>query len=178
MEFLNQLIQGAQQINWSSPSWDLFILIFFVVFSLLYGLSLGRDRIIIILVSIYIALAIVNTAPYIRDFQLDVKINEVFAFKVTTFLGIFLFLFFLISRSGLMATFGQGSSFGKAWQIFLFSFLHVGLLISIVLSYLTPTAINHLSPLTRNIFVSPNGQLFWLVAPILAIWLVREKNKD
>ena len=40
-------------INWAAPSWDLFIILFFIVAAFLYGLSLGRNRVIVILVSIY-----------------------------------------------------------------------------------------------------------------------------
>ena len=38
-------------LNFASPTWDLFIILFFVVVSLLYGMSLGRDRILAIIVA-------------------------------------------------------------------------------------------------------------------------------
>jgi len=37
---------------------DLFIILFFVIAAFLYGFSLGRDRIVAILVSIYMGLAV------------------------------------------------------------------------------------------------------------------------
>lgn len=171
------LAELAAGLNFSNPTWDLFILIFFVVVAILYGLSLGRDRIIVILVSIYMALAVVGNAPFLKDFSASVAINEAFAFKVTAFVGIFLVTFFLLSRSGLMKILGASANRGSWWQVILFSFLHVGLLISITLSFLPPEIASHLAPITRTIFVSEVGRFAWIIAPILVMALVREEKK-
>ena len=40
----NQVGTYLSNVNWLEPSWDLFIILFFVIASLMYGLSLGRDR--------------------------------------------------------------------------------------------------------------------------------------
>ena len=164
------------QINFAAPTWDIFILAFFLIVAVLYGLSLGRDRIIVILVSIYMAIAVVATAPFLKNFTTTIAVNEVFAFKVTAFVGIFLFVFFLVSRSGLMRTLGA-STHGSWWQVILFSFLHVGLLIATVLSFLPPEVANRLAPITRTIFLSEAGHFAWVVAPILVMALVREEKK-
>ena len=58
-------------VNWAQPSWDLFIILFFIVIVFFYGMMLGRDRIIIILVSIYMALAVVSNAPFIGQLRID-----------------------------------------------------------------------------------------------------------
>jgi len=169
-------MQFLQSINWATPTWDLFIVIFFVVAAFLYGLSLGRDRVIVILVSIYMALAVINTAPYLSTLSgkdLSINIGQNFAFKVTLFLGVFIILFFLLSRSALSRTFGGASSGGSWWQVILFSFLHVGLLISVVLSFLPPQTAEHLLPVTRQIFTSDLGKFFWIITPIVAMVLFK-----
>lgn len=163
-----------QSLNFSNPTWDLFILLFFVVVAIFYGISLGRDRIIGILVSIYMALAVVAYAPYLDSFTASVTINEAFALRFSVFLGLFLIVFFLLSRSGISKTMGSGK-LGSWWQIIVFSFLHVGLLISVVLSFLPGDVANNLAPITRALFVSEQARFFWLVAPILAMALIREE---
>ncbi len=55
--------QPLAQLDWNNPSWDLFLVLFFLVGALLYGLSLGKDRIIAIMVSIYMAVAIIQVLP-------------------------------------------------------------------------------------------------------------------
>ncbi len=171
MDFLSLF----SQFNWAAPSWDLFIILFFVLAAFIYGLSLGRDRIIVILVSIYIALAIVNSAPYVKDFANQIKV-DFFTFKATAFLGLFVLLFFMFSRSALLRTLGAGGSAGRWWQVIIFSFLHVGLLVSITLSFLPAEATNFLMPLTRTLFVSQQAQFIWMLAPLLAMFLIKAEE--
>lgn len=167
-------------INWAAPTWDLFIAIFFIVGAFLYGFSLGRDKVLVILVSIYMALAVINTAPYLNVLSgrnISINIGPNFAFKMTLFLGVFVALFFLLSRSALSRTFG-GTSAGSWWQVILFSFLHVGLLISVILSFLPVETIGHLLPVTRQIFTSELGRFLWIVTPIAAMILLPGREKS
>jgi hypothetical protein len=165
-------------IDWSKPTWDLFIVLFFVVAAFLYGLSLGRDRVIVILISVYMALAVVNAAPFIGNYSADIGINQFFGFRISTFVAVFVALFFLMSRSALLSTVASSDTRGSWWQVLLFSFLHVGLLISITLSFLPPSASAHLAPLTQKIFVQDVGRFIWIIAPILAMMLIKGGASD
>ena len=169
-----------QSINWATPTWDLFIVLLFIIGVFLYGFSLGKERVIVILVSIYMALAVINSAPYFDRLvgkDISVNIGPNFAFKVTLFLGIFIALFFLLSRSALSRVFG-GSSAGSWWQVILFSFLHIGLLISVILSFLPTEAAKHLLPISRQIFMSDLGRFIWIVAPIVAMILFKGREES
>lgn len=168
-----------QNINWSNPSWDLFIAIVFVVGSLLYGFSLGRDRLIVILVSIYMALALIGNAPYLdRLGQMTQTVaSQIFVFQITGFVGIFIVLFFFLSRSALLRTIASRDEQGSWWQVMMFSVLHVGLMLSVIMSFLPADALNHLSPFTRQIFTYEGARFAWLVAPIIAMMLVRKPQR-
>lgn len=159
-------------MNWLEPSWDLFIILFFVVASLMYGLSLGRDRLLVILVSIYMALAVVKHVPFITDFDASFNINDTFALRVSVFLGIFVLLFFLLSQSALMRTLGVHSERGPLWQVLVFSILHVGLLISVTLSFFPSSASDILSPLTKLLFVGDVAKATWVLLPVFAMAFV------
>lgn len=156
-----------QTVDWSKPTWDLFIVLFFVIAAFLYGMSLGRDRIMVIMVSIYMALAVVKSAPA------EIVIKDGFVIQMSTFIGLFVLLFFLLSRSALLRTIASVDSGGSWWQVFVFSVLHVGLLISITLSFLPQSAADKLSPLTRQVFVQEPAAFAWIVAPILVMILIR-----
>jgi hypothetical protein len=169
------LMTYLTRINWAAPSWDLFIVLFFIVTVFLYGMSLGRDRIIVILVSIYMALAVVSNAPILGKLDANVNLGNFFAFKVTTFLGLFVLLFFLMSRSALLKTFGSLAA-GRWWQVLLFSVFHVGLLVSITMSFLPGEAVNHLAPLTQKLFASDNARFAWIVAPILGMSIIKSEG--
>jgi hypothetical protein len=174
---LQQAFQIFGGINWLQPSWDLFILLFFVISSLIYGISLGRDRIIVILVSIYMALAIVNYIPFINAFTARISINDAFALRVSVFLGIFILLFFFLSHSALLRTLGHAAAQGPLWQVMIFSFLHVGLLISVTLSFFPNDLANVLSSTTQTLFVSNFAKAAWVSLPVLAM-MVLGRNYD
>jgi len=167
---------AISQIDWSKPTWDLFLILFVLVGSLLYGLSLGRDRIIVIMVSIYMALAVVNYAPFLSNFNANVAINGGFTFRVVAFLGLFLLLFFFLSQSALLKTFST-DSYGKLWQVIIFSFIHVGLLVSVTLSFLPPGTLNNLSDVTQQVFVSNAGKAVWITLPIVAMALFKGREE-
>jgi hypothetical protein len=174
---MDSVLSFLAGINWASPSWDLFIYLFFVIGALLYGFSLGRDRIIVILVSIYMALAVVGNAPVVNQFNLAFHLNENIILRISFFLGVFVVLFFLLSRSALIKTIGENSAPGKWWQVIVFSVLQVGLLISITLSFLPPETASAFSEQTRQIFTSDYGKSAWLIAPILFM-AIGPKSKD
>lgn len=185
IEFVNSGSSIGQNlvanVNWAQPSWDLFIVLFFIIAGFLYGLSLGRDRVIVILVAIYMALAVVNTAPYIGNIQGDLGVANVFVFRISAFVAIFIVLFFLLARSALLQTIANSDSRGTWWQVMLFSFLHVGLLISIVLSFLPKNASDNLAQLTKSFFVTETARFLWIIGPIVAMILIKggaaEKKK-
>ena len=171
-------------VNWTNPTWDLFIALFFVVAAFLYGLSLEKDKIIIILISVYMALGVLNVAPFVgkmyeagaaaKDFP--VPADQFFVFKIIVFLVIFLCIFFLLSYSVNLKAIAR-AGLDKWWEVVIFSFLHVGLLISIVLSFLPDSVTSSLTIFTRAIFVDKLSQFFWIVAPIAAMVLVRSSKK-
>lgn len=166
-------------MNWLTPSWDLFIILFFVVASLMYGMSLGRDRLLVILISIYVSLAVVKYVPFITDFNATINVNDAFALRISVFLGIFIVLFFLLSQSALMRTLGVNSEHGPMWQVLLFSILHVGLLISVTLSFFPADAANVLSPLTKSLFVGDVSKAVWVLLPVFAMAFVgRSKSAE
>jgi hypothetical protein len=175
----NQATSFVTNINWSQPSWDLFIILFFVVAGLLYGLSLGRNRIIVILVSIYMALAIVNTAPFIPTLEASIRINDQVILKISTFLAVAIGLFFLLSRSALIKTIASSDEDqGSWWQVILFSILHVGLLVSVTLTFLPAEFVaSKLSPFTRTLFVGEWARFCWIVLPIIFMALIRSSSK-
>lgn len=157
-----------KNVDLANPSWDLFLVGFFVVGALLYGVSLGKDRIISIMVSIYMALAVVAALP---DFVLNIKVNENYTLQITAFIAIFVVLFFLLSRQAVLNSLAPTTQ-GKWWQVLLFSILHVGLLVSVTLSFMPPEMVHKFSGLTQYIFTNEWTRFAWIIAPIIAMIFV------
>ena len=158
----------STKVDLNNPSWDMFLVGFFVVGALLYGMSLGKDRIIAIMVSIYMALAVVAALP---EFVLNIKVNENYTFQITAFIAVFVVLFFLLSRQAVLTALSPSSD-GRWWQVLLFSVLHVGLLVSVTLSFMPPAILEKFSDTTVYVFTNEWTAFGWIIAPIVAMMLV------
>ncbi len=167
------LVEVLKGLNLAHPTWDIFVLLFFICATLLYGVTLGRDRIILTLIAIYIALAVVNTAPYLTAYR---SAGSEFALRMLLFVGAFIILFFALARSAFLRNIGSPVA-GKWWQVVLWSFLHVGLLTSVMLSFLPGSALHYFAPLTQSVFTGNFGRFFWLVTPIIVMVFIREDKR-
>ena len=162
-------------IDWSNPTWDVVILLFFIISVLIYSFTLGRDRIVAILVSTYLAWAVAINFPYTNELTELIKQSGIGLWQVSSFLIVFILLFFFLSRSRMiqgLSTFG-----GSWWQVIIFSLLQVGLMTSIILSLLSDASLTHLSPFTKIIFLDDLGRFCWTVLPILALVFFDKKPR-
>lgn len=175
-----QTVNGfLTSINFQKPTWDLVIIIVFILAAFVYGLSMGRDRILLVLIAIYMALAVIQSAPFIRNITWQgLGENQSFIFQIGIFLFSFLFIFYCLSRSPLLSALGQSQAPGGWWQVVLFSILHVGLLMSIALSLLPNSALDVLSAFTKQIFAGEMPRFYWTIAPIVALMLIRSKKEE
>src|SRR6266513_2645689 len=101
----------------NSPNWDLFIFLFFIVATFVYGFTLGRSRIMVLLISTYMALAVTKAAPFLGTTDVTVGSNPFFIVKITAFLATMLLIFFFMSNSALRRAFAAVDIQGKVWQI-------------------------------------------------------------
>ncbi|MFA5021533.1 MAG: hypothetical protein WC508_00415 [Patescibacteria group bacterium] len=163
-------------INWVTPTWDLIILLFLIISVLIYSFTLGRDRIVAILISTYLALAVTTNLPFMDKLAAWLNQTHIFGYQISAFLIVFAVLFLMLSRSTLTQMISNLS--GSWWQVIILSLLQVGLLISIILSFLPPSVSNSLSDFTKIIFTSELGKFCWIVLPILAlVFFQRRANR-
>ena len=163
-------------LNWAAPTWDLFILLFFVAAGVLYGLTLGRARVLFVLMSLYIGLAISTNLPFINEESSQrLGFGSVAFLQIAVFLVCMVGLFLLFARAGALSTF---SSDAGIVQIIVFSFLQVGLLISTVLSFLPETALASLGPFTKTLFATDNARFLWMLAPLVAMFFMKKKGGE
>lgn len=173
---LNSFISG---VNFANPTWDMFIVLFFVLAVFLYGFTLGRERIVIMLISIYMGIAILRSTDFLDKIPLaDYGPNNIFVFKISVFFGMFALLFFLLSRSRVLKSTANSGSSGEWWQVIIFSFLHVGLLVSIALSFIPKEYSDSLSPFIKEWFIGDQVEFFWIISPVAAMAILREKSDE
>lgn len=166
----------VSSINWQQPNWDVVAIAFLLVAAFVYGFSLGRDRIILNIISIYISLTLVDNLPLLtlRPFA-GIPENQHFIVRISAFMLILMILFFLFTRSAFFSSSLRIES-APWWQVLALSIFQVGLLISVALSFLPSDILSSVSPLTQQIFASGQAHSFWLIAAILAALITRESR--
>lgn len=165
--------------DWSRPSWDMLVVAFIIFGGLVYGMSLGRARLALTTVAIYMSMAIVSAAPFV-DHMFAAKVNfagYAFDIKIVAFLGLLLIVMFFFARGALFRSFLGGDSAGGFIQSLLLSFIHSGLVVSIVMNYLPTEALQNFSPQIRNLFYGEWQLFYWLCAPVAVMLVFSVKKK-
>lgn len=174
-EFLTNFHIGA------ASGWDIFIILIFLIGVLLYGFFLGRNRIIILILGSYFSLAIIKVFPWSRLASvgwLNIDQGPSASTEILFFLALILFFYFLIPRSVLTSALRikkRGDAFW--WQLALLGTLQLGLLATVIISFLPIQSVGDLSPLIKKIFVGPESQFAWVFLPALVISLMRRRKK-
>lgn len=163
----------AQQI-FSHPTWDIILLFALLAAGFFYGISAGKRRIAATILYTYVALAVSSALP-LEKWISTAGDMERFYIRAGAFLGIFIILILTLG-SRRTRSFAPASAW---WQIFLLSFLQVGLLIHTTLGFLPADKIKLLAPLTKNVFANANFHIWWLAIPLLVlIILKRMESRD
>jgi hypothetical protein len=156
-----------------TPSWDLFIILFFVV-TVAYGFILQRERCVMTLLATYVAivvtLAIAGSAQ--QFFAGDKTIlNQVWirsnASPFTIQAAIFIVtIIILTARSGLKNS-GTGRGIITPIEIFGFSFLNAGLILATLFSFLPVSDQISFANASKLASLIIKYQTWWIVLPVI-----------
>jgi len=152
----------------SHPTVDIGIIFTLLAGGFFWALVAGRRKVVSTIMLTYIALAIFPALPT-ENILSSIGLRDHALGAIGAFLVVFLILGFLLGAR-------RGRAFGIVgpwWQTLALSFLQMGLLIHIVITFLSDEKKSALSPLTRRIFADPGVHLWWLLAPILFLVIVR-----
>ncbi len=143
-------------------------------------MSLGRDRLALTTIAIYISLALVNAAPFVgHEFAANVHFADyTIDVKVVAFLGLLVLVMFLLARGALFRSLLSNNSGGGFLQSVFLSFVHTGLIVAIAINYMPVVAVNNFSPVIKDIFYGQWQLFLWLLAPIVIMIIFKIKKKD
>jgi len=149
-------------------SQDVTLIIFVAFVSFVYGMLLGRHKLMSILVNVYVSFAVISVVPE--------KIFKAENQKVFAFLILLVILTF-VSRKIFDIAFASGGS-ALIWRVFVVSFLQVALVLSIVLSLIPKKeALAYVSNTAYNYLVVGWAPFFWMIIPLIAMFLLYRKSK-
>lgn len=151
----------------SNPTWDILLLLFFFAAVFIYGIVVGRNRIIVLLLASYPAALINEYLPYPAKFLFQLNVLQNLFLKSFSFFILALFIFWILNKSG----FSRKEFNKKTGQIIFLGLLNVGFWANVIFGYVLKlnADIIKLAPLSRLFFGSNPAHFIWLVLPILAL---------
>ncbi|EKE11432.1 MAG: hypothetical protein ACD_15C00079G0007 [uncultured bacterium] len=145
---------------------DISLLLIVAVFSIVFGMFIGRYKLITILINIYVSFAITQVVPdkYFSDYL----------YELTFFLlGI---VILTISSRQLFEIYISGSGSGFLWRVFAMSFLEIIFLLSIVLSIVPKKmALEFVSPTAFEYMTGDNARLIWMIVPLVFMVFIHKR---
>lgn len=145
---------------------DVSLLMMIALASFVFGMFIGRYKLITILINIYVSFAVTMAVPekYFSDYL----------YELTFFLAGVIILTLISKR--LFEIYISGSGSGFLWRVFAMSFLEVIFLISIILSIIPEkVALSYVSPTAFEYLASPNASLFWMIAPMAFMFFIHKR---
>jgi len=152
----------------SNPAWDVLLLLFFFFSVFVYGLVVGRNRIIVLLLASYPAALINQFIPYPENFLANLNTAQSLFLKSFSFFILALIIFWIFKKSG----FSRKELTKKTGQVLFLSFLNVGLWANVIFGYaltLSSEAIKF-APITKLLFGSNLAHLAWLGLPVVMLY--------
>lgn len=164
-----QLDKLFLKLGLTSSSIELLTLVFVLFFiSVIFWLLIGRFRLHNFLINTYISFAMVQVLPK------DVT-------SLNSYAPVLLFLTFIVVLTLMnhyLFDIHQVGSGLALWQVFVMSFLEVGLLVSILLPYVpTKEVLKYISKDALGYFTLPWSRVVWMVLPLLFLIAVNKRGK-
>lgn len=161
----------------SSSGWIL--LLIFLAVAFVYGLSMGRNRLVMVTLGIYFSYILTRAIPWKELTFLGIKQVPSSTSQIFIFLALILGFYFLIPHSAFRSVIRiQGRRRSTWWHALILSVLQIGLILQMVISFLSNKVVAGLSSLVQLIFCGETAQFCWLLLPILAMMFLRTRQYD
>ena len=160
--------------GFSGGNWDILILLLILVGVFLYGVNLGRNKILVIIICVYLASVVYNLFPY-GKFLGELRNNYIA--DAGGFLALIFVFYFFLSRSALRAAMHYSSASGSWFQVFVFSVMGLGLILSNIARIVPGDFLAKLSPFLVRLFSAPSSQFWWSLLPVVFLSFIRKRDK-
>lgn len=168
-----QKIVGDFGVVGGSSGWLVVLFFIFVIF--LVGFTLGRTRMLLALVSIYMAAFIEPLFPYFGQLKTYFKTVPDYWLRVGLFLALYLIVFGILNRSILKhrLSLKETSIFGVG----VLAISQVGLLASIIVTYLPAGVLVAGDAKALKYFTTKNAQFVWAILPLVLALFLRGRRE-
>lgn len=150
----------------TSLSQDITLFSVIALISFVFGMFIGRYKLITVLINIYVSLALISAVPdkYFTDYTYKLILFYVLVVALT-----------IISKR-LFEIYISGSGSGFLWRVFAMSFLEVMMLASITITLLPKkVALDYVSPASFDYLATDLARLFWMVLPLIFMFIIHKR---
>ncbi len=149
---------------------DISFVLILLVATVVLGFFFGRTKLISIMIDVYVARALVAVIP--SDWIATVQYSDAIIFSL-----VFVFLLLTDHRLFDIHLSSRGSDF--FWRVGVMSILVVGMLVSTFLSFFPKDdALGVMSKTLYSYFASDGANMFWMIAPLIALSFINNRLKD
>lgn len=163
----------ADNIDVSGLRYDWLIIFFFVFAILLVAFSLGRSRMLLALLSLYVAAFLEPHFVYFDKLRETIKNVPNHWLHVGLFLLIYAIVFGVINRSVLKHRLILAES--SIFAVVLIAIVEMGFLAAILFSYFPPELLERVPPKLIPYFATKTAQFWWAIVPILVLLFSKKK---
>lgn len=170
---INDATIALNKVNFSNPTWDIFLILFFITCAFLYGVFLGRDKIVNLIIVIFFSYVLTINLNFLTNIIKNLTESQFSIVKLISFILFLFILFFAVTKRSILSSVSNYVS--TWWQVLCFSIIHTGLLISLALSLLNPDLLSVFGDGIKMIFINPQAVFMWVLLSILSL-IVFVKN--
>ena len=174
--FFKTIQQYVGDINLPDFNLVTIVILFVLLMVFLFGVTFGRSRLLIGLLSLYVARVLESVFPYFDWLKGQLKSTDASFIHAGLFIVIFMITFVLLERSVLRARLGLSEA--SVAYVGILSLLELGFLVSIASIYLPTEVYRILPPQLLEYFNTKSAQFWWSAAPILSLLFMRKHYKD
>lgn len=157
--------------------WDFVFLAILILAGFFYGLTLGKNRIMIINLGAFFGFILVNAIPW-NTFSWLSENKPSSSVIIFLFFVLIVAFFFLLPKSSLTSAMRiKKRGIASWWQLWLLGLAQVGMLAAMLGSFLDQKILASLDPLVQEYIFSELGLFLWVFLNILFI-LVFKKKKE
>jgi hypothetical protein len=145
---------------------DVMLLLVVALVSFVFGMLVGRYKLITVLVNIYVSVALLSVFPK--------GIFPDYFYGLALFFGVIILFTMLGKKMFEMPLSGSGKGF--LWRVFAMSFLEVMLMLSVAMSLMPKKiALGYISQDAYSYLVSENFAFLWMLLPLLFMFMIHKK---
>lgn len=150
---------------------DILVLVGLGLVATIYGLTMGRDRSIVPLLSLYVAYIFAQHLPLVPRLNHWLTLPPSPTLSVLWFGVLFCLGIVIFQRSPHIQA--PGREPGTWWEAILLGVLQTGLAVCFIAALLPANTVSEWTPRLRAIFLEEWGKTFWMLAPLLLLAFVR-----